>query len=134
MHNDTYKTNRYDRPLSLFVTPDNNLKTRIVAQAIVDDETQLSYEWVFQCIKEATGVMPKVFVTDSDPAVNAAVLVQFPNAFHIHYIWHISQNLPKQLKGKLGFSFDDFMKDFYKARNSLREEQFNERYLKYYQY
>src|ERR1700733_5426307 len=71
MHDNTYKTNRYDRPLSLFVTPDNNLKTRIVAQAIVDDET---HEWVFQCIKEATGVMPKVFVTDSDPAVNAAVL------------------------------------------------------------
>ncbi|PKY32940.1 hypothetical protein RhiirB3_420337, partial [Rhizophagus irregularis] len=59
MHDNTYKTNRYNRPLSLFVTPDNNLKTRIVAQAIVDDETQLSYEWVFQCVKEAIGVSPK---------------------------------------------------------------------------
>ena len=47
MHDNTCKTNRYNRPLSLFVTPDNNLKTRIVAQAIVDDETQLTYEWVF---------------------------------------------------------------------------------------
>ena len=64
MHDNTCKTNRYDRILSLFVTPDNNLKTRIVAQAIVDDETQLSYEWVFRCVKEATGIPPKVFVTD----------------------------------------------------------------------
>ena len=86
MHDNTCKTNRYNRPLSLFVTPDNNLKTRIVAQAIVDDESQFSYEWVFQCVKEATGVAPKVFVTDGDPAVNAAVAIQFPNTFHMHCI------------------------------------------------
>jgi len=128
MHDNTCKTNRYNRPLSLFVTPDNNLKTRIVAQAIVDDETQFSYEWVFQCVNDATGVLPKVFITDGDPAVNAAVIVKFPDAFHMHCIWHISQNLPKQLKGKLGSSFNDFMKDFYKARNSLTEGQFYERY------
>src|SRR3954453_12137189 len=128
MHDNTCKTNRYNRPLSLFVTPDNNLKTRIVAQAIVDDETQFSYEWVFQCVKEATGISPRVFVTDGDQALNGAVITQFPDAIHMHCIWHIEQNLPKQLKGKLGSNYNNFMKDFYKARNSLTEEQFNERY------
>ncbi|CAB4469564.1 protein FAR1-RELATED SEQUENCE 5-like [Rhizophagus irregularis DAOM 181602=DAOM 197198] len=106
----------------------NQHQTQIVAQAIVDDETQLSYEWVFQCVKEVTGMLPKVFVTDGDPAINAVVTIQFLNTFHMHCIWHISQNLPKQLKGKLSSNFDDFMKDFYKARNSLREEQFNEKW------
>jgi hypothetical protein len=128
MHDNTCKTNRYNRPLSIFVTPDNNLKTRIVAQAIVDDETQFSYEWVFQCVKEATGISPRVFVTDSDPAVSSAVATLFPDTFHMHCIWHIGQNLPKQLKGKLGSNFDNFMKDFYMTRNSLTEKQFNERY------
>src|SRR6266540_7187959 len=128
MHDNTCKTNRYDRPLSLFVTPDNNLKTRIVAQAIVDNETQLSYEWVFRCVKEATGVPPKVFVTDGDLAVNGAVMTEFPNTYHIHCIWHICQNLPKRLKGELGSSFSDFMKDFFKIRNSLTEKQFNKRW------
>src|SRR3954451_2702115 len=51
MHDNTCKTNRYNRPLSLFVTPGNNLKTRIVAQAIVDDETQLSYGTRFLCAR-----------------------------------------------------------------------------------
>ena len=60
MHDNTCKTNRYNCPLSLFVTQDNNLKTQIVAQAIVDDESQFSYVWFFQCVKEATGVAPKV--------------------------------------------------------------------------
>jgi hypothetical protein len=128
MHDNTCKTNRYNRPLSLFVTPDNNLKTRIIAQAILDDETQFSYEWVFNCVIEATNTPPKVFITDGDPAVNASVVIKFPNTFHVHCIWHISQNLPKQLKGKLGSSFNDFMKDFYKTRNSLTEELFYERY------
>ncbi|GBC27899.2 protein FAR1-RELATED SEQUENCE 5-like [Rhizophagus irregularis DAOM 181602=DAOM 197198] len=72
-------------------TPDNNLKNRIVAQAIVDDETQLSYEWAFQCVKEATGASSKVFVTDGDLAVNATITIQFPNTFDIHCVWHISQ-------------------------------------------
>ncbi|CAB5197818.1 unnamed protein product [Rhizophagus irregularis] len=44
-----------------------------------------------------------------------------------HLFW-MSQNLPKQLKGKLGSNFDNFMKDFYMTRNSLTEKQFNERW------
>src|SRR5688572_12657312 len=86
MHDNTCKTNCYDRPLSFFVTPDNNLKTRIVAQAIVNNKSQFSYEWVFQYIKKATGAAPKVFVTNGNPAINAVVAIQFPDAFHIHCI------------------------------------------------
>jgi len=63
MHDNTCKTNCYNCPLSFFVTPDNNLKTRIIAQAIVDDKTQFSYEWVFQCVNEITGISLRVFVT-----------------------------------------------------------------------
>ncbi|CAG8807509.1 8416_t:CDS:2, partial [Cetraspora pellucida] len=126
MHDNTCKTNCYNHPLSIFVAPDNNLKTQIVAQAIVDNETQSSYEWVFNCILNATGLEPKVLITDGDLAVNGSVIAQFPNAFHIYCIWHISQNLPKNLKGIIGSSYDNFMKDFYTMRNSLTEEKFNE--------
>lgn len=113
--------------MSIFVTPNNNLKTWIVAQAIFDDETQSSYEWVFKCVIRATGFAPKVFVMDSDPAVNGAVVSQFPNAFYIHCIWHISQNLLRNLKGIIGSHYNNFIKDFYIIRNSLTEEKFNER-------
>ena len=128
MHDNTYKTNQYNCSLSLFVTSDNNLRTQIIAQAIVDDEMQFSYEQVYQCVKEATGISPRILITNRNPAVNAAVIVQYSNTFHMHCIWHISQNLSKQLKGKLSSSFNNFIKDFYTARNSLKEKQFNERY------
>ena len=46
----------------------------------------------------------------------------------MHCIWHISQNLPKRLKKELSSGFSDFMKDFFKIRNSLTKQQFNERW------
>ncbi len=89
MYDNTCKTNYYNRPLLIFVVPDNNLKTRIMAQAVVNNKTQFSYEWVFKCIKKATSMLPRVFITDGDLAVNSAVMIQFSNSFHIHCIWHI---------------------------------------------
>ncbi len=53
---------------------------------IVNDEIQFSYEWIYQCVKEATSISPRVLVTDDDPAVNAAVMVLFFDAFHMHCI------------------------------------------------
>ncbi len=55
----------------------------------------------------------------SDPAVEDAVLTKFSNTYYIYYICHISQNLPKRLKGEFGSNFSNFMKDFFKTRNSL---------------
>ncbi|CAG8584930.1 9977_t:CDS:2, partial [Dentiscutata erythropus] len=51
MHNNTYKTNCYDWSLSIFIIPNNNLKTRIVAQAIVNDKTQSLYEWASNALR-----------------------------------------------------------------------------------
>ncbi|RGB23602.1 kinase-like domain-containing protein [Rhizophagus diaphanus] len=76
-------------------------------------------------IATATSLSPKVLVKGVDPAVNGAVAVQFPNTFHMHCIWHVNQNLLKQLKGKLGSDFDNFIKDIYTTRNSLTKELFN---------
>jgi hypothetical protein len=73
---------------------------------------------------QATEKQPLVFFTDADPAMDAAIPVQFPNSYHAHCIYHIGQNLPKNLKGKLGQHYSDFIKNFYKCRNSLCEALF----------
>ncbi len=89
MHDNTCKTNRYNCPLSIFVIPDNNLKTYIMAQAVVDDKTQFSYKWIFKYIKEATGMLSRVFIIDGDLVVNGVIMIQFLDSFHIYCIWHI---------------------------------------------
>ncbi|KAF0484099.1 protein far1-related sequence 5-like [Gigaspora margarita] len=47
-----------------------------------------------------------------------------PRTYQMNCIYHIGQNLPKNLKCKLGSSWDDFIKAWYKARNSLSKQIF----------
>ena len=98
LHDNTSRTNKYNYPLSLFVIVDNDGKSRLGAQAFLSDETQESYEWVLQQTLDATGYELKVILTDMDPAMDAACKIVYKNTYHIHCIWHMTQNLPKRLK------------------------------------
>ena len=60
--------------LSLFITVDNNYKTKIVAQALIKYKTQADYNWILNCTLQASNNhSPKVLFTDKDPAIIAAV-------------------------------------------------------------
>ncbi|GBB84345.1 hypothetical protein RclHR1_10970006 [Rhizophagus clarus] len=124
LNDNTSKTNRYDMSLSFFVAVDNNLKSQIVAQVLMDRETKDAYSWILQCILDTTGLMPKVFVIDADPGMDVAIRLKYSSTFAIHCIWHIGQNLPLRLKSKLGGSFNQFKNDFYECRNSLEQKIF----------
>lgn len=120
----------------MFIIVDNEGKSCLGAQAFLNDETQESYEWVFQQTLDATGIEPRVIITDMDPAVDAACRSVYKSTYHIHCIWHLSQNLPKHLKSKLGReNYKKFIHDFWKARNSLSvnvfEQRFNSLFEKY---
>ena len=65
LHDNTSRTNKYNYPLSLFILVDNDGKSRLGAQAFLNDETQESYEWILQQTLDATGIEPSVFITDS---------------------------------------------------------------------
>jgi len=101
LHDNTSRTNKYNYPLSLFILVDNNGKSRLGAQAFLNDETQESYEWVLQQTLDATGLKPRVILTDMDPAMISACQNIYKDTYHIHCIWHMSQNIPKRLKHKL---------------------------------
>ncbi|GES84294.1 protein FAR-RED IMPAIRED RESPONSE 1-like [Rhizophagus clarus] len=122
-------TNKYNFPLSLFILVDNDGKLRLGAQAFLNDETQESYEWILQQTLDATGIEPKVIIIDMDPAIDAACQTTYSNAYHVHCIWHMAQNLPKRLKNKLGTTdFKEFIHDFWKTCNSLCVEVFEQRF------
>ena len=62
---------------------------------------------------DITGLEPQVIMTDIDPVMNVACQRIYKNRYHIYYIWHMSQNLPKRLKNKLKIAdFKTFIKDF----------------------
>ncbi|RHZ72158.1 hypothetical protein Glove_245g27 [Diversispora epigaea] len=115
-------------PLEIFIIIDNKCKTRLVCQTLVSDETLDTYIWILKCIRRATEQAPIVIFTDADPALNAAIPIVFPKTYPAHCIFHIAQNLPKNLKGKLGERWNDFIKQFYQCRNSLCKLLFKQRW------
>ncbi|CAB4478203.1 unnamed protein product [Rhizophagus irregularis] len=65
----TYNTNRFQMMLCIIAVVDNNYKSRIVATAIIDDETLNTYRWLFDTILTETGISPGIIFTDSDPSM-----------------------------------------------------------------
>ena len=47
------------------------------------------------------------------------------DTYYIHCIYHIGQNLLKNLKSKLGSEYNDFIKAWYKMRNTLSQIEFD---------
>jgi MULE transposase domain len=128
IHDNTARTNKYNYPLSLFILIDNCNKSRLAAQAFMQDERQESYEWVLRCCLEACEIPPLTFVTDADPAMIAATSVVFPEANHMQCLFHIYQNLPKNLRSCLGSSlYQEFLKDFREIQRSYCEDVFERR-------
>lgn len=127
LHDNTALTNKYKWPLSLFLAVDCNNKSRLLAQAFIQDETEESYIWLLKCFKR-TNIEPKTIITDADPAMLSALQQELPNTFHVTCIYHLSQNLPKRLKSILGKDYLQFLNDFYIARNSVSEDVFEYRW------
>ena len=75
-------------------------------------------------MKKATMTEPLVFITNADPAAVAQV---YKMTYQIHCIFHISENLPRNLKSKLYNQYESFVRDFFLCCNSLCEEDFYER-------
>ncbi|EXX54899.1 hypothetical protein RirG_230330 [Rhizophagus irregularis DAOM 197198w] len=128
INDNTARTNQYQMPLGVFIIIDNKCKSRLVCQVLVSDETLNTHVWILECIKKATETAPIVMFTDADPALDAAIPIVFPETYLAHCIFHIAQNLPKNLKAKLGEKWDDFIKQFYQCRNSLCEPLFKQRW------
>ena len=127
LNDNTTKTNHYQMLLLLFLAIDNNTRSCLITQALVSNETAESYKWILECTKKAIIAKPLVFVTNADPAADVAIGQIYLKTHPIYCIFHISENLPKNLKSKLYDQYDSFIHDFFICRNSVSEELFYER-------
>ena len=66
----TYKTNKYNMPLTVFSSINNEGKNVIVGFALVQRETKETYEWLMQNMRTLNDEQePGVILTDFDPAM-----------------------------------------------------------------
>src|SRR5437763_21712 len=125
INDNTAQTNRYRMYLSLTIVIDNHACSRMVATAVVADETKETYQWILECLLNATnGLVPRVLFTDADAGMIAAIHETLPSTKHNYCIWHIRKNLEKNLRGKLRNKYSDFMTAWNKCRNSFSENEF----------
>ncbi|CAN0207820.1 unnamed protein product [Ectocarpus sp. 6 AP-2014] len=130
LYDDTAVKNRYRLPLGLGVVIDGEYFSRIVFQSLTVDTTAVTFEWVLEEFKAARGAAPDMFLQDADAAMGLAADKVFPDAKKRRCMWHLGQNLIKNLKKVLGSAFQAFLDQFYKTRGRLTESGFEEEYAK----
>ncbi|XP_010265220.1 PREDICTED: protein FAR1-RELATED SEQUENCE 5-like isoform X2 [Nelumbo nucifera] len=119
----TYRMNREDHPLSLFVGVNHHKQSIIFGGALLYDETTESFEWLFQTFVEAmSGKRPKTILTDQSVAMANAIKSVLPNTCHRICVWHIFQNAMR----KISFAFrrgSTFSRDFSKCIFDCEDEE-----------
>ncbi|CAG8833588.1 2236_t:CDS:2, partial [Gigaspora margarita] len=81
----------------------------------------MSLCFIVQNLEKATRIPPRVLITDKDLSMKHITAHNFSNTKHLFCLYHLSQNILKNLQGKLGKQYPNFIKDFYLAHNSLSE-------------
>ena len=99
-----------------------------MAVALTMSETTHDYVWALQQYRSVVTVPPKIVLTDADPGSTAAVAIVFPTARHLWCLWHIHQNLRKNLGNKLGSRYCDFSAQFKAVQRQVSETVFWHQY------
>ncbi|CAG8799386.1 5179_t:CDS:1, partial [Cetraspora pellucida] len=73
---------RYD--INADYSGDNNFRNLIVASAIIEDETELTFTWILQELKNSCEIASIVLYSDADPALISAIRKCYPDTQHLH--------------------------------------------------
>ena len=73
----------------------------ILCQSLFNNENLETFNWFFKCLKSAVSDSPKVIMSDHDLALESAIEQQFPGTKHFLCLFHIYQNLNRNVKPKL---------------------------------
>ena len=102
--------------LSLTIIVDNHACSRMVATAVVLDETKETYQWILECLLSVTdNLASNVLFTDADPVIVSVIHEMLPTTKHNYCIWHLRKNLDKNLRVRLRENYNEFLKEWNKC-------------------
>jgi len=130
LNDNTFKTNRFNMALNVFVVVDTDGKNRLVACCLMSTEKIEDFSWILQQLLIASdGRYPHVIIVDEDRAMESACDEVIPYTTRLNCIWHLgNQNLNANLHGALGADWEEFVSAFWIARNSITQETFERRW------
>ncbi|KAK9732748.1 hypothetical protein RND81_04G019300 [Saponaria officinalis] len=94
----TYGTNKYCMVFTPFTGIDNHKKSVTFACALLSNEDEESFVWVFENFMDAMGRKePQIIITDQDPAIRNVVPTVFKTARHRFCMWHIMNKVADKI-------------------------------------
>ncbi|PKA66058.1 Protein FAR1-like sequence 5 [Apostasia shenzhenica] len=94
----TYKKNKYMMPFVMFSGVNHHLQPILFGSALLVDETEYSFIWLFETWLAAMGGRPPVsLVTDQNRAMGAAIAKVFPSTSHRFCKWLILSRSKQKL-------------------------------------
>ncbi|KAE8780413.1 Protein FAR1-RELATED SEQUENCE 5 [Hordeum vulgare] len=120
----TYQTNLYDMPIGLFVGVNNHFQSIIFGGAMLRDEKEDTFRWVFREFIRIGGKHPQTIVTDQARSMELAIEAELPNTVHRWCKWHVLKKA-KESMGALWGKNSDFKTEFHKlVHHMVNEEEF----------
>jgi hypothetical protein len=117
----TYKVNRKNFPVIIFVVTDNNRQSRIVGVAIVACERLVILDVVLEHFKKLNNTTSlKYVMIDKDLKEESAILKSFPMAQIVYCFWHNEKTFRKMFSNETFNCAKEMML-------ALTEEKFNEK-------
>ncbi|MBW0512031.1 hypothetical protein O181_051746 [Austropuccinia psidii MF-1] len=98
-----------------------------LAFCYMEQENDNGYIWALQELKMSfqPSIIPKVIISDHEPALKMAIELVFPSSIHNYCTWHISKNLIQNCRKY--FQEDDW-KDYQTSWNLLVSSKSTEEY------
>ncbi|KAK9713961.1 hypothetical protein RND81_06G061500 [Saponaria officinalis] len=94
----TYGTNKYCMVFTPFTGIDNHKKSVTFACALLSNEDEESFVWVFEKFMDAMGRKePHIIITDQDPVIRNAVPTVFKTARNRFCLWHIMNKVADKI-------------------------------------
>ncbi|XP_024044629.1 protein FAR1-RELATED SEQUENCE 5-like [Citrus clementina] len=85
-------------PFAPFTGVNHHLQSIQFGCALLQDETEVTFQWLFETWLEAMGGRPPVsIITDQDLAMKRAIVMVFPNTHHRLCLWHIKKKFAEKL-------------------------------------
>jgi hypothetical protein len=103
----THGTNRYRYHMLLLIGVSHYGHSAILASALLRNQQQEDFVWVFQQIQAFVG--PAVWdgirtvASDGDKALKAAISIVMPRVFHMRCVWHVQRNIVEKGTNRAGW-------------------------------
>ncbi|CAJ0823579.1 9554_t:CDS:2 [Entrophospora sp. SA101] len=119
-------TNRLNKLFWINPTQKRNWRRSVIfCQALLDHENVDSFNWFFNCMKNGFLEAPGLIMSDHDLSLESSIEINFPETKHFLCIFHIYNNLYRNLKPVLKKDYYNFIQDFKRLAFSISSVAFD---------